>query len=200
MAIKPIQFSSDMVRAILEGYKTQTRFILKPAQGATIADLINTGRRVGIGFVAELPIDKLAPPQYAVGDLLWVRETWQALPEFDDLPPSKIPPSDYIIHLSDREHAPWDSRVRSSLFMPLWASRLTLEISDVRVERLQDISRDDVIAEGITGLEDVWAGWHQPFAALWESIYGNGAWDVNPWVAAYTFKPHFCNVEKMGES
>lgn len=80
---------------------------------------------------------------------------------------------------------PW----RPSIHMPRWASRIMLVVSGVRVERLQDISKADCIAEGVENLEDVHAGWHQYFAARWDSIYdarGFG-WDKNPWVWVVEF-------------
>ena len=81
--------------------------------------------------------------------------------------------------------------------MPREFSRLTLTVTDVRVQPLQGISREDVIAEGITDLEDVVAGWHEPYARLWNSMHGAGAWDMNPWVAAISFTVHHANIDAL---
>lgn len=82
---------------------------------------------------------------------------------------------------------------RPSIFMPLRGARLRLELVSVRVERLQEIAKADCIAEGMTGLQDIHAGWHQSYAQLWDSINarrdgGQFAWDTNPCVFALTFK------------
>jgi hypothetical protein len=82
--------------------------------------------------------------------------------------------------------------------MPRYASRITLEITDVRVERLQDISEEDARAEGIRGTESSeWGceGLLHDFETLWESINGEGSWDANPWVWVVSFKP----VQEVGE-
>ncbi len=88
---------------------------------------------------------------------------------------------------------------RSSMFMPRWASRLTLIVEDVRVERLQDISETDALAEGVQRDSDGWRDYQMPqtqccatakasYQTLWDEINGDGAWAANPWVAAYTFR------------
>jgi hypothetical protein len=88
--------------------------------------------------------------------------------------------------------------------MPRWASRFTITIKDVRVQRLQAISREDVIAEGVTErdgapIEDVWAGWHEPYATWWEARQGKGAWDADPWVIALTFRVERRNIDDAAE-
>lgn len=91
--------------------------------------------------------------------------------------------------------------------MPRWASRLTLIVTDVRVERLQDISEDDAIAEGVEEVSDdgpvltgipcgtIYADHRSAFRDLWNSLHGPGSWDANPWVAAITFRPVFANID-----
>lgn len=181
MTDRPILFSGPMVRAILEGRKTQTR------------RLISTKPRGHLGgvnlFDGTWTDDYVLDPgnvewrqqivRYAVGDRLWVRETWSERLE-----------GEAAIYRADAElPIVW----RPSIFMPRWASRLTLTVTDVRVQRLQEISRDDVIAEGITEREGepiaaVVAGWHEPYAALWDSLNAKRApWASNPWVVAVTF-------------
>ena len=141
MADRPILFSAPMVRALLDGRKTQTRRALK--EDAVLC-LVLLGRDVLMASTNR----KLLP--CAPGDRLWVREAWRAWAEFDKLPPRSIPPGADVQYLADDPLSPWVSRYRHARFMPRWASRLTLTVTDVRVERLRDISEADAIAEGAT--------------------------------------------------
>ena len=122
-----------------------------------------------------------------------MRETWSAPHAYDHLPPRLIP-QDARIHYAateDRGGLLW----RPSIHMPRWASRITLEITGVRVERLREISEADVQAEGWTRRPEVSTDpqvhkeaardW---FMDLWESINGPGSWDANPWVWAIEFR------------
>jgi hypothetical protein len=151
------------------------------------------------------------------GDRLWVRETWQADPPIDDTWASTqwhgCPNDARIADLPERFHHPrfvnyratWlhgDIRWRPSIFMPRWASRITLEITDVRVERLQDISETDAKAEGARAADpcdhvrlscaEIGCGGPQDYRggyrALWDEINGAGSWDANPWVWAVEFR------------
>ena len=201
---KPILFSGPMVQAILAGRKTMTRRVLKPAKGATIADCKPTGVKVGIAEIHALPLEKLSLPKYKVGDLLWVREAWRTESNDCDIwAPSKLGGGETILFEAD---ANWKDnksvgRLRASMHMPRWASRITLEVTAVKVERLKDISEDDARAEGCepaaAHLPDVRGEgyplhrvelWKEGFSELWESINGPGSWGANPWVAAYSFK------------
>ena len=220
MTDKPILFSAPMIRALLDGRKSMTRRVLKPIKGTTFADLQRGPEHSsGIGFWATPPREKLGEPRYAVGDQLWVREAWQGLVEHDALKPSDIWPGSDIIYNADRPDAPWLSRKRPGMFMPRWASRLTLTVTDVRVQRLQDISEQDAIAEGVCQMAEdsdhpvMWEGLsrkdrtgltvatygsnRKAFQHLWESINGPSAWEANPWVAAVSFDVHRCNIDAM---
>jgi hypothetical protein len=193
MAEKPILFSGPMVRAILEGRKTQTRRVLKPQpRSPALSD--------GYWYDADAPgrfdDGERAIVAYLSGQRLWVREAWRVYCEFDRMPPRDIPTGSHIQYIADNPISPWLSRYRPPMFMPRWASRITLEVSDVKVERLQDISEADAIAEGAllpwtgspgTACDDTRDA-RSEFAALWNSINGHGAWDDNPWVAAYSFR------------
>lgn len=108
---------------------------------------------------------------------LWVRETWQSLVEHDGLSPSEIPEGSDIQYPATYDG--WVSKLRPSIHMPRWASRIELEVSGVRVERLQDITEQDARAEGVESRAE--------FEALWGQIHGGEAWGANPWVWAYTF-------------
>lgn len=213
MKERPILFNATMVRAILEGRKTQTRRIVKvqpPAEGYTLSTLIDTtGPRRDIGKHQWLKnddfkvIDGSQPyfsEPYAVGDRLWVKESFRTIHDEDNLwdcieyaDGQKIKPNvpdDVGFKFSfdcDYDNVRW----RSSRFMPRWASRITLEVTGVRVERLQDISGEDCWAEGIEC-----AGWDSEkygsvthcYRDLWESINGPGAWKKNHWVWVIEFK------------
>lgn len=203
MRERPVLFSAPMVRAILNGCKTQTRRVVKPQPEA-----------VGNGFL--LPLRPSCPYGY-IGDRLWVKETWRVSNRWDSRAPRDLPfdrgltiayaaggsraHDDSGHYLNDDAYSPWDDswigKTRVSIHMPRTASRLTLEVTGVRVERLQDISEADAIAEGLLRERDGWRGapdlpWFaSPVAAyrsLWESINGTGSWDANPWVRVVEFR------------
>jgi hypothetical protein len=186
MADKPIIFSGPMVRAILDGRKTQTRRVLKKQDWTA-------------GIIQRWPRQKAGVP-YQSGDRLWVREAL------------KLDESDHLLYAVDEAPVPHDCipvgfsvsrRSVPGMFMCRWASRLTLQVSAVKVERLQEISEEDALAEGIERLRfpdrGDW-GWPQHrFRVLWDSPNakrGHG-WDSNPWVVAVTFKPYLCNIDKF---
>lgn len=195
-----ILFSAPMVRALLAGTKTQTRRVIKP------------DGRYRLDLVCPSDGGPARCPQGAPGDRLWVREAWRADVAHDALPPREIPPGSPVfmeasaLNWQGGPHDGTPGKLRPGMFMPRWASRISLQITDVRVERLQDISAADCWAEGIPGqpppgvyiesLGEI-ARWSdgvvrehpQPaYRALWESINGPGSWDANPWVWVVCFK------------
>ena len=205
MTERPIPFSAEMVRAILAERKTQTRRVIKPQPWV---DNMGNARWKDRNFgqsanhvphikalASPIPCSdtkRVLCPYGKPGDLLWVREAWRAPSQYDDWPPSRIPPSVEVQYIAD-DRAPWISRYRSPRFMPRWASRITLRITDVRVERLQDIREDDARAEGCDPVihEDgaIDCGTRKTtFARLWNRINGPGAWDANPWVWVINFE------------
>lgn len=177
-----------MVRALLDGTKTQTRraFRDSPPPGVNVG-IVNGKTRYG-----------------SVGDRLWVREHWRAPASCDHLPPRSISDSEPLRFIADEVTGPdaGFGKARRAFHMPRWASRISLEITRVRVERLQDISDGDSIAEGVQGtrLEDVqvWRDYlhdgkvflsaRHSYISLWESINGPESWDANPWVWVVEFK------------
>lgn len=228
MRERPILFSASMVRALLEGRKTQTRRIMKrqpayPESWESSRFVLEDGGINAYYPWFPAPWKRLHCPYGFPGDRLWVKETWTgawyegvndmhlsfaadggegcvAAPAFYTLPKAAAKPQGWV----------------SPLFMPRWASRITLEITDVRVQRLQDISEEDTIAEGCErckvteqDIEDIQISDAAPhikelarifgagtitaygkFAELWNSINrkrGYG-WGVNPWVWAVSFK------------
>lgn len=194
MKERPILFSGDMVRAILDGRKTQTRRVVKPQPKNKIYHLEPFG---GITFNPGMWTDNemFYQSKYGIsGDRLWVREAWRVARIYNDRPPRDVPSGASIWYESEGD-APYyfdDGRYRHARFMPRWASRILLEITDVRVERVQEITRADAIAEGCVQRHDN-GGWFSPeveFVELWDSInaaIGFG-WDANPWVWVISFR------------
>lgn len=207
MTDRPILFSAPMVRAILEGRKTQTRRVLKPQPPEWVSRMYHEGRNGWLGTGDGHGILMSVP--FAHGDRLWVREAWRADKGYDAYPPREM--SHWpVFCVADGEPDPHDEvgengRPRSPIHMPRWASRLTLIVEDVRVERLQDINLGDVYAEGCTtGKEDMdrgllpqgWQGPWGEFRDLWDSLNGKRApWDSNPWVVALTFRAIPANID-----
>lgn len=184
-------FNGEMVRAILDGRKTQTRRPVNPST-ANLLDL-----------QGQYPHKKynISCPFGAIGDRIWVRETWaEAGASAPDL---KLYRANYPAHVPTHyENVPpaQDVRWTPSIHMPRWASRILLEITDVRVERLNDISEEDARAEGIIDGGCLNCGEPEPcgcanpepdatdaFAYLWQSIYGQENWNANPWVWVIEF-------------
>ncbi len=204
MKEKPILFSGPMVRAILDGRKTQTRRVVKPQPEP------GTDCPYHIGDGSERKAR--ACPYGQPGSTLWVRETWcEASPEHRDN--AHVRQAFYKTCTSSegeeirREYIRLghDYRWKSSRFMPRWASRITLEVTGVRAERLQEICAEDAISEGIERVPQLGilraSGWkdysaaspgfmlpEQSYRSLWESINGAGSWDANPFVWVVEFK------------
>lgn len=179
-----ILFKADMVRAILDGRKTQTRRLVKARVARIVEEVFNVNGR----WVWDtLDFDLRALPQHGpVGRRLWVRETWCNIagPMPDD-----APRADGVCYRADNPGG--DIRWTPAIHMPRWASRITLEVTGIRCERLQDITLGDVVAEGLaTSIYDFKPAQKgiDAYRDLWESINGPGSWDANPWVWVYEFK------------
>jgi hypothetical protein len=225
MTDKPILFQPAMVQSLLAGTKTQTRRALKmptktfsggsiyerPDMGGwepcthggggcfTIArngDRIPALEMVGMwhkttGMAFCTPLQ--------IGDRLWVRESWRSVIGYDGRPPRDIPEGTPIYYDADGSMDPgWKwGRKRPSMFMPRWASRITLTVTDVRVMRLHNISEADVWAEGTPIFPGPPKYAQHEYARLWNGINGHGAWEANPYVAAYTFTVHRGNIDEV---
>jgi hypothetical protein len=212
VADRAILFSAPMVRAILAGTKTQTRRLVRhvPLGRAEWCPKVST---TGLAWVAYSELTGAAhewgphPAYAAPGDRLWVRETWAVSRVFDRTRPSEIPTNtrdipvwwaaDGIAEESWMNRGRW----RPSIHMPRWASRLTLEVTSVRVERLQDISEEDAVAEGaatpraVKSMRLMHGGSAEHadarvwFKHLWDEINGTRApWASNPWVWVVGFR------------
>ncbi|EOT15959.1 hypothetical protein L346_02711 [Pseudomonas aeruginosa MSH-10] len=226
MKERPILFTGPMVRALLEGRKTATRRIAKPVKHPDLGNIYAPGALV-LEREPQHVIDR-ACPYGQPGDRLWVRETWtdvnlcgapalayRADEDIRDLMEEsgflddrgafnyddpRVKPYPFACWYADLDQARW----RPSIHMPRWAFRILLEITAVRVERLQDISDDQAEAEGVERPEnitnvDAWDGaerelfnaMNQPrarFRRLWSDINGSESWDSNPWVWCIEFK------------
>ena len=197
MTERPILFSAPMVRAILAGTKTQTRRVLKGVQPWGVSN-----GKPEWAIAGSEPMCPYGQP----GDRLWVRETHAPQPDcwgsWERWTRGAGGPGP-VIHYKASDERAWVDRWRPSIHMPRWASRITLEITSVRVERLQAIGQEDARAEGVhRNVDGLWSGgvWKhlaQPnrysdpcnaFCDLWASINGGESWDTNPWVWVVEFK------------
>lgn len=202
MKERPILFSAPMVLAILEGRKTQTRRVVKklPKRFSLLGWKMPTGL-FPISWLTECPYGQ-------IGDRLWVREEHYRFGHWEEVSGVKtktgkqklafVPDSSEVLFDAPSEFRKarqrqdpltpaWHKRL--ARFMPRAASRITLEITDVRVERLQDITDADALAEGVDQTNTSIGGYAtERFKRLWESINGPDSWDANPWVWAIGFK------------
>jgi hypothetical protein len=193
---RPIIFSAESVRAILTGRKTQTRRLVRVPSG--VENIRGFVDRVKWGGYDDGGPHGIIMSPHTIGDRLWVRETWGpcaggVVYRVDDIGGSVVCP----------DGGNW----RTPIYMPRWASRIDLEITDVRVQRLQDISEEDAMAEGVKAsdaaivfqgdageigchiVKDMCNTARGAFACAWDAINGKRApWSSNPWVWALTFK------------
>ncbi|MFZ4218683.1 hypothetical protein ACEV6Q_12595 [Enterobacter ludwigii] len=183
-------FNGEMVRAILDGRKTQTR---RPVKFPHI-DKDAVCELSGNELAGELSAGNYRnSPHGKPGDRIWVRETWaEAGASAPDL---KLYRANYPDHVpSHYENVPPADEIRwtPSIHMPRWASRITLEITGVHVERLRDISEQYAQAEGATpatyAITPPDAVYRVGYRHLWESLYGEESWQANPWVWVIEFK------------
>jgi hypothetical protein len=211
MTEKPIIFSGPMVRAILDGRKTMTRRIVHRLRRFGVVTEFGTSDTKGYDWHFrdkrmhwnDLRHEELLTYlPYAPGDVLWVREGL------------KFNESDFVCYAADMSPVTalvptgytFTRNSMPSIFMPRWASRITLKVTAVKVHRLQEITEEDAKAEGVERLKSgrgYYSAKHgraavhfgvyhdyaaEAFADLWDSIHGPGAWDANPWCAAYSFE------------
>jgi hypothetical protein len=207
MMERPVLFSAPMVNAILEGRKTQTRRIINQKDNPhdflggiqeDKDDPLNWGFEnpdVMAHFVT-LPEQRCAHGR--VGDTLWVRENFRFGAGYDNVKPSAVPKESFVKvwYEADGETPPHGfGKQRPSIFLPRYFSRLTLKITDIRVERLQSISDSDAVAEGVRDLGDGVGEMNMSygiqkalFCNLWKKINGAASWDSNPFVWVIGFE------------
>lgn len=221
---RPMLFSGGMVQAILEGRKTQTRRIVKYPQAYKINELIgweikphkDQSELYSFWYGTNYTLPAFKCPYGQPGDILWVRETFAVIGTDQVRDPGSYALIDevmrYVYKGQKQPHIENLYKWKPSIFMPKEAARIWLEITDVRVERLQNISEEDAIAEGIEREGDgfkayrkIHSGRHKgeahpwncvpnrsartSYEELWESINGEGSWNKNPWVWVIEFKP-----------
>ncbi|CAM7935369.1 Morphogenetic protein [Atlantibacter hermannii] len=206
-------FNGEMVRAILDGRKTQTRRIVKLSHERGMKNPVVRGKNGEASYVG-CRLAAMLCPFGQPGDRIWVRETFQGPLVSEDLfeeyraYPEKFEKPQYCEYAADGgtkpEYYDLDDNLRHgwrpSIHMPRWASRILLEITGVRVELLNKICEGDAQAEGVAQLRGgFWKhyqpGWTQhqlsargSFVTLWKSIYGEESWNSNPWVWVIEFK------------
>jgi hypothetical protein len=202
MKERPIIFTGPMVRALLEGSKMQTRRAVKHAefQPSETEGYDWQFRDKHMRWQDQTAAQMMARCPYGVlGDCLWARETWshdaQSLEQCRAAHEDMMSGGSYGPYYRATESAPDTLSWRSPIHMPRWASRITLEVTAVHVERLQDISEADARNEGAepndgyAGPEkDRAKGWIKGYRILWEQINGPGSWGLNPWVWVIEFK------------
>ncbi|MBO6542343.1 MAG: hypothetical protein JJ939_11490 [Alphaproteobacteria bacterium] len=233
MKVSPMLYSTPMAKGLWEDRKKQTRRVLTPQPAGVDVRFngISDDNRACFTICNESGANstQFVKLKHATGDVLYVRETWCHIPDSHDgmgdctyyraLPPEVYKPP---YRKSAPEHwnaqnAQWMKengfKWKPSIHMPRWASRMTLLITDVRVQRLQDISEEDAKAEGTgacclkcTEAAPCGCVYPQPdykdgFALLWDSLNEDRGfgWDVNPWVTAYTFDVIKQNVDEYLE-
>jgi hypothetical protein len=209
---RPILFSAPMIRALLDGRKTQTRRIYSPAKGFPSDD----GETTPNPSEGSTWTDYGPCPYGVVGDRLWVREAWRLPKDLDAFNGTEVAekcaaahyqsPWAPVIYEADGRYVNWEEwdckdpgRYRHARFMPRWASRITLEITESRVERLHDITESDAEAEGVEmgyqhpgfaaesfALRPI--GYRPMFRRLWNEINGDGAWERNDLLRCLTFR------------
>lgn len=224
MKERPMIFNTEMVRAILDGRKTQTRRIMKkqpePSKAREGDFYFPCDKMQSMVHVSDfIPGNSMIPdaheffskccPFGEVGDRIWVRETWARYNIDQDS-------HDMAYRATTPEDWAEEGRWRPSIHMPRWASRITLEITGVRVERLNDITHEDagreglhtevwdqtVVARNYAAEDEFFQFWSESmphyvemnelfrasFHSLWQSIYGEESWQANPWVWVIDFR------------
>lgn len=214
---RPVIFSGAMVRALLReaaasgAGKTMTRRIAEPQPKPFLIE--DKFCDVTLMHVEGNPwpcvtLGRVITKQevrYKPGLKLWVRENWKPHSIYAEIKPRLIPQSK-VFYAADEAYAPSNTPWRPSIFMPRWASRLTLDVTAVKIERLQDISEFDAKAEGcepaIAGQDEKGPlkTYRTGFVRLWNSLHDVWTWGINPYVVAVSFRVHLANIDAMREA
>lgn len=228
MADRPINLYQHEVRAVLAGRQTQLRRVLKPQPVPVGGPFYRPHPETkpaqwhsvsADGIIANIQLLRVAP-----GDRLWVRETWKPHSLYAGMKPRDIPKTN-VFYLADDRYAPSNTPWIAAPQMPRWASRITLLVDEVRVQRLQEISEEDALAHGLLklskdnggtwkfgmadldgwpGRDDIgwpWTDWSTDYRAAFSRLWGLGpqrtAWDENPWVEVRTFRTVLANIDEV---
>ncbi|HDY8008063.1 TPA: hypothetical protein ACGUOU_000655 [Vibrio vulnificus] len=224
MKVVPMIFNTDMVKALLDERKTVTRRPVKVDYERGMKGPVVRGRNGEVSVLSFAPVAGLCPFGN-VGDLIYVRETFTPDPDADHdswndhelsyaewvgcemssrFLPDALKVNEHCLYKADCKI---DMKWTPSIHMPRWASRLTLKVTDVRIERVQDITEEQAIKEGINKHHQIPAfkspiGYHTSpayaYEELWNSIYGN--WDENPYVWVVEFEVIRQNVDQYLQS
>jgi hypothetical protein len=219
MTDRPIIFSAPMVRALLDGRKTMTRRLLNP-QPRRFEVAPGEWCDIGLEHMEDEPWPRVRlgrvitcqQVRYKPGMKLWVREAWKPVPSSayrcSDGVQQTINPQDAdeaAVYRAGWARSSGGTPWKPSIHMPRWASRLTLSVTEVRAEALQDISEADALAEGVQAEEggfslDGNCSFFHPravgcFTSLWESLHGAGSWEANPEVAVISFDVAQRNID-----
>ena len=187
---KPILFSTEMVQALLEGRKAVTRRdpFQMPPDYTILKGLYRDGKRrlCAIFRADDDPTTEAVYARYDIGDILWVRETWNCLPIPEPLRGTNK------TYWYKADGAEPEDKWRPSIHMPWEAARIFLRVTGVRVERLRDMVLGDVLMEGITEAdtyESTWDRWHQTWnSTIKPKDLGSYGWEANPWVWVISFE------------
>jgi hypothetical protein len=236
MSDLPILFKGPMVQALIREArapgtgKTQTRRPLEIESGIAREPQWRAERDPNGVWRLVADSENLSGSIFpflriAVGDRLYVREQWRTETAFDGFAPNELKATIPVHYEADGHRVRWrddwqaidfPGRLRQGIHMPRWASRITLTVTEVRVQRLQEISEADALAEGMTQETAdatmspdelaVYASTHILcpeargrilYEHIWDHINGAGAWEINPWVAAYTFAVALGNIDQI---
>ena len=205
MADLPILFSAPMVRALLDNRKTQTRRVLKPQPEQGFDPWQAEG---GEWFLAGMASQTPLTVRFRKGDRLWVREAWRCNGWASDVATFFYRASEgngYTAMceqwpVADRKPLRVETKWSPSLHLPRWASRLTLTVTDVRVQRLQEISEADARDEGAPRFDSsLGRGFKPGFQSIWTEINGADSWATNPWIVALTFTVERRNIDEIAK-
>lgn len=217
MTDKPILFSGPMVRALLAGSKTQTRRTISTKPSMRRPNLFDGSWTDSYVLDPGNQDWRQASLQIKLGDRLYVREHWRTWAQYDGVAPRDLMAGTHVAYeaTGGPNLGGNAGRFRQGMHMPRWASRITLHVTEVRVQRLQEISREDALAEGLEHWPEgspvsgskygVMINEHtrcagesprDAYQALWQYINGPSSWDANPWVAAYTFTLEHTNIDQ----
>ncbi len=206
MRILPIIFQPEMVRALLAGRKTQTRRLAWSEKGPT--------EKNGVKYTGYKRLSPLA--HVKAGDVLYVRESYRFERLYDEKKPSEVLDGAFVFYEATPETYPGEGnaprysigKLRPAIHIPRIFSRLTLAVTEVRFEPVQNISYDDAMAEGCILIQSGtygfsretgprWSGPQFAYENLWQDINGEDSWAANPEVVALTFTVHRQNVDEF---
>ena len=209
---RPILFSAPMIRALLDGRKTETRRVLKPQPQPFMVKDGTTTRECDVGLMhiegdpwPRITLGRVVTPQEVrcrPGMLLWVRETWKPHSIYADMKPRDMPQAK-TFYRTDDAYAPSNTPWITSIHMPRWASRITLLVREVRVERVQGITEAAAIAEGCQPhansqtIDCDTPDLRDDFRRLWNSLHARDGygWYANPWCVVTRFEAIRGNID-----